>query len=450
MKKRWLRSTALLLVILGLSVSGYVIKPIFWDKVYAGVALEGVDVGGRDKEELAQIIAMWQKQQRNKQISVYYGDTVFKVDAQSIDFDIDVDATVDEVWSFGRKGSFLERVKNIHAALQKGYRIPVRVRYNESKLDNLVDQWRDAIDRPARNAALSIVTGGVVPQEQGRKLDVEDLRPLVLQALKRPDISNVPLPVTLVYPTITVSDLARSGIREMLGNYTTQFDTKDVNRTTNIKLAAWKVNGHIVYPGESFSFNEIVGPREKNFGFKEAMEYVDGELVPGIGGGICQVSSTIYNSALLANLNITERYNHSKPLGYVPLGRDATVVYGALDFKFVNNTATPIMIMAEVDDNKLHVGIFGQVRASEAVELVSVDKQMIPPAIIKQPDGSLYLGETKVEKQGKPGYEITTIRVVRSNGQEIKRETLSRDKYLPDNTIIKVGSKMPPFAAVNN
>lgn len=446
MNKRWLRTLAALAVIASLAGGYAFVKPLFWDRVYAGVALEGVELGGRDKDEVKQILTVWHKQQQNRQITVYYGDTVFKVDAQSIEFTVDVDGTLDEVWGFGRRGTLFERIKNIYTALNKGYRIPLRVSYNESKLDNLVDIWRDEIDRPAKNAALSIVTGGIVPQEQGRKLDIDGLRPLVLQALKRPDVNNVPLPVTLVYPSITVNDVARTGIKALLGSYTTSFDTKDGNRTANIKMAAWKINGHIIYPGETFSFNEIVGPREKDYGFKEAMEFVDGELVPGIGGGVCQVSSTIYNAVLLANLNVIERYNHSKPLGYVPLGRDATVVYGALDFKFSNNTAMPIMVMAEVDGNKLHVGVFGQTRLPESVEIVSANKQVIPPAVVKQPDTTLFLGETKVDKQGKPGYEITTIRVVRHGGQEIRREVLSKDRYLPDNTIIKVGNKMPPFA----
>ncbi|MGI6092603.1 MAG: vanomycin resistance protein VanB [Veillonellaceae bacterium] len=446
MNKRWLRTVAALAILASLTGGYALTKPLFGDRVYAGVALEGVELGGRGKEEVKQILAVWNKQQQNKQITVYYGDTIFKVDAQSIEFTIDVDGTLEEVWGVGRRGTLLERIKNIHAALNQGYRIPLRVSYNESKLDNLVDVWRDEIDRPAKNAALSIVTGGIIPQEQGRKLDIEGLRPLVLQALKRPEVNNVPLPVTLVYPSITVNDVARTGIKELLGSYTTAFNTKESNRTANIKLAAWKINGHIVYPGETFSFNEIVGPREKDYGFKEAMEFVDGELVPGIGGGVCQVSSTIYNAVLLANLNVIERYNHSKPLGYVPLGRDATVVYGALDFKFSNNTDKPIMVMAEVEGNKLHVGIFGQTRLPESIEILSANKQVIPPAVVKQPDATLFLGETKVDKQGKPGYEITTIRVVRQGGQEIRREVLSKDRYLPDNTIIKVGNKLPPFA----
>lgn len=444
MKRKWLWILVASAIIV---LSGWIsfIRPLIYTKVYAGVALEGVDISGKTREQVAQILTMWQKEQHNKQIMVYYGDTIFRLDAQNIDFDIDVDATLEDIWNYGRRGSWWERLKNIRMATQQGYRMPVRIRYNENKLDSVFESWRDAIDRPPRNAALSILTGGIIPQEQGRKLETEALRPIVLQALKKPDTNSVPLPVTPLYPEITVADINRAGIREVMGTYTTTFDAKDSNRTTNIRIAASKINGHIIYPGQTFSFNETVGPREKTYGFKEAMEIVDGELVPGIGGGICQVSSTLYNAALLSNLNVVERYNHSKPLVYVPLGRDATVVFGMLDFKFVNETDMPVMIMAEINNDKLCIGIFGQKRMAETVEIFAAEQQVIQPAVVKEQDNQLYLGETKVDKQGRPGYEVTTIRVVRTQGREIKREVLATDRYLPEDTIVKVGSQLPPF-----
>lgn len=444
--KKWRGVFLAALIFVTGSAGWYCIHFLLWNRVYAGVSLEGVELGGCSREEVAQILTVWQKEQSSRQITAYYDDTLFGLEARAIDFDIDTGATVDEVWNFGRSGSLWERLKNIHLAMTQGCSIPMRVRYNGTKLDNLMEQWKTVIERSPRNATLSLVTGGVVPQEQGRKLETEQLRPLVIQALKGTDAARIALPVTLLYPSITVSDIERTGIREVMGTFTTVFDSADRNRTANIKIAAGKINGQMIDAGGVFSFNEVVGPREKSFGFKEAMEYVDGELVPGIGGGICQVSSTLYNAALLANLEIAERYNHSKPLGYIPLGRDATVAYGVLDFKFVNNTAAPILLMAEVEGNNLVVGIFGPNRPAARVEILSTNRQVIPPAIVKQQDGSLYLGESKVDKQGKPGYEVTTLRVIRLNGQEIRREILSTDRYLPENTIVKFGSLMPPFA----
>jgi len=438
--------TAISIVILISLMFIFLMPSLSYPNIYKGVAVGGVDISGLNRQEVMQLLSFCQQVHHDKKIVLSYGEIVFNIDAASIDFDIDVDSTLDAAFSYGRDGSWWERITKIRAAAQNGYNIPLGAKYNAVKLDVLIEQWQGLIERPASNATLSMTTGGLIPEQQGCRLDGETLRPLVVDAFIKSEDNVIALPVTTLYPEVTVADMARNGISQALSVYTTVFNTQDLNRTANIKLAALKVNGHIIYPGTIFSFNKIVGPREKAYGFKEALEIVDGEFVPGIGGGICQLSSTLYNVVLLANLEIVERYNHSKPLSYVPLGRDATVAFDALDFKFTNNTSRPLMIMAEVNGNKLMVGIFGQSAMAETVEIMSLDKELIPPGIIKKQDDLLYLGETKLEIQGKPGYAVTTLRVVRSGGQEIKREIVSTDRYLPDDTIIKVGTQIPPFA----
>ena len=445
MKKPWLVMTATSSVILIFFGVVFLMASLSYPNIYSGVAVEGMDLSGRSREEVAQLLSQWQKNHQDKNIMLYYGEMVFKVDAASIDFEIDVDAALDAACNYGRDGSWWERINKIKTAAQHGYSIPLGVKYNEVKLNDLITQWGEMIERPARNATLSMVTGGLIPEQQGCRLETDTLRPLVLATFMKTENNMIALPVTTLYPAVTAVDIAKTGISQALSIYTTVFDNQDINRTANIKLAACKANGHIIYPGKIFSFNEIVGPREKVYGFKEAIEIVDGAFVPGIGGGICQLSSTLYNVAILANLDIVERYNHSKPLSYVPLGRDATVVFDQLDFKFVNNTSAPLMIMAEVNGNKLMVGIFGQKPIAESVQIMSVEQEVIPPEVTKKEDDALYLGEFKIDKQGKPGYAVTTIRVVKSGEQEIRREILSKDRYLPDNTIIKVGTRIPPF-----
>ena len=437
--------TAIGILVVGFLGLIFFLSSSFYSKVYKGAVIEGVDVSGYNREEVVELLSAWQSQYHNKSIVVQHGDTKFKVDAANIELDVDVNATLDEVWNYGRRGTWWERLKIIKAGWKEGYPISLAIKYNENKLNGLVDQWKNKIDRPARNAVFNLWTGAVVPHEQGYALEDDILRPLILETFKKSDSNNkIILPVKVIDPKITVDDLANAGIHEMLSSYTTTFKSEDVNRTDNIKLAALKTNGTILYPGSIFSFNEIVGPREKEFGFKEALEIVDGEFVPGIGGGICQVSSTLYNAVLLANLNIVERYNHSKPLSYVPLGRDATVAYDALDFKFVNNTTEPLLIVAEVEGNKLVVGILGQRSLAETVEIKNEQREKIPPAIVKKEDANLYIGETMVEQEGNPSYKVTTVRVVWLKGRQISREVLSKDVYLGEDTIVKVGTKIPP------
>ncbi len=417
-----------------------------YSNIYPGISVAGIDLSGRSRDEALQQLSSLKNTYHDKKITLYYDEMVFRVDGTSINFDIDVNSTIDEAWRYGRDGSWWDRINKIRIAAQQGYELSLKINYDEVKLAHIIEEWQNLIARPPRNATLSIVSGGVIPEQQGRKLASDTLRPLVLSAFVRPEDTVVALPVTTLYPEITVDEIGNAGIRKAMSVYSTLFNNEDINRSINIKVAVEKVNGYILYPGKVFSFNTIVGPREKAYGFKEALEIMDGELVPGVGGGICQLSSTLYNAALLANLEIVERHNHSKPLSYVPLGRDATVVFDGLDFKFANNTSRPIMIMAEVQKNKLLVGIFGQNALDEVVEIISADQEIIQQEIRKKDDESLYLGEFKIDKQGKPGYNISTLRIVRSGNQEVKREVLSRDCYLPDDTIMKVGTQIPPFS----
>lgn len=419
---------------------------LFSSRVYAGVTVDGVSLEGCSREDVQQLLAVWRQELLQKKIKVYYGENSFDLAARQIDLDWDVAAAADEAWNYGRDGGLWTRMKKIYQAREEGYHVTLRVQYNKDKLDRYITKWRQAVEREPRNAAISVQNGTVLPQEQGMRLAVETAGPAVLKALSAVDVPAVILPVVTVPPEVTVQDVAARGIGDLWGSYITEFNEDDANRSANIILAANKINGKILEPGAVFSFNEVVGPREKEYGFKEAMELVDGELVPGVGGGICQVSSTLYNAVLLSNLTIVERYNHSKALGYVPLGRDATVVYGLLDFKFANNTGEPVLITAEIYRGRLSIGLFGREKMKEAVKIISTDKKAILPAEVRKEDQTLYLGETEVEKPGKPGYEITTLRIVESEGQEIKREVLAKDRYLPEDKIIKMGTRMPPFA----
>lgn len=424
-----------------------VIRPsVLNPKIYQGVRIEGVDLSGCSQEDAAKLLKIWQEERHNQVMMLKLGERIFKLEATDIDLDFDVQNALAASWNYGRDGSWWQRLKKIRDARDNGYYISVGVMYNEIKLNRLLEEWKNQLDRPARNATISMETGEVVSEQQGYQLDINELRTLILQSFLQSEGTVVNFPLTILEPEVTTNSLMRMNIHELISSYTTAFNQQDINRSTNIKLAASKVNGQIVYPGATFSFNDNVGPRDKSSGFKEAMEIVDGEFVTGVGGGICQLSSTLYNAAILANLYIAERYNHSKALSYVPVGRDATVVFGILDFKFINNTASPLMIAAQVNGDQLMVGIFGQQSLAEKVEIITKNQKTILPVLRKEQDNSLYVGETKLEKEGKAGISVVVIRLVRLKGQTIKQEILSTDCYPAEDTLLKVGTKIPPFA----
>ena len=167
------------------------------------------------------------------------------------------------------------------------------------------------------------------------------------------------IPLKTVYPKVTTNMLGKEAFPDLLGEFSTTYATYKVNRSTNLRLAGEKINGTVLLPGEEFSYNKVVGERTIAAGFKEAGVYVNGELVDGLGGGICQISSTVFNAALFANMKITEVYYHPYVSSYVPIGRDSTVAYGQKDLKFKNSRNYAVKIECKVSGGVAKCKIYG-------------------------------------------------------------------------------------------
>ncbi|MBR1539898.1 MAG: VanW family protein [Clostridia bacterium] len=219
----------------------------------------------------------------------------------------------------------------------------------------------------------------------------------------------------LIYtkPDVKVTDFGMDAFPDLLGTYTTQY-VNNANRTTNLRLAASKMNGTVIVPGGTFSFNGVVGPRTASRGYKAAAIYSDGTVVNDVGGGICQVVTTLYNAAIQADMDITERRNHSFMPTYVGPGYDATVVYGSQDFKFKNTRDYPIKIVASVEGGYCKVSIYG-LRTNNEYD-ISIETDIIKTMPKKTTGGA-------------KGYVVDSFRVVRQNGQVISREKIARDTY---------------------
>ncbi|MGM0502582.1 MAG: VanW family protein [Bacillota bacterium] len=230
--------------------------------------------------------------------------------------------------------------------------------------------------------------------------------------------------------------IQKYNLHNILATHTTYFDNVDGKRATNIKIAAKKISGTVLQPGEIFSFNKTVGPRTKKNGFKEATEIVNNEFVTGVGGGVCQVSSTLYNSALFAGLEVIDRKNHSRPVNYVPLGRGAAVYYGSIDFKFKNNFSKPIMVISKVVKEQLTVTILGTDPGIN-VKVITSAPQVIDPEVVEKSDNSLTQGVKKIIQKGKVGYKVTTRRIIKNGSAVVENELISEDIYPPIKKIIK-------------
>ena len=246
------------------------------------------------------------------------------------------------------------------------------------------------------------------------------------------------IPLKTLYPNVTTNQIGNEAFPDMLSSFSTSYTSSGYNRSTNIELAAKKLDGYVLMPGETASYNQIVGQRTKAAGFKEGAAYSNGKVVQEVGGGICQVSSTLYNAVLYANLEIVERSNHYFETSYVAAGRDATVSWGTVDFKFKNNRKYPIKIDAIAKNGISKISIMGITEEPE-YEIVIQSKvtSIIPKEEKIENDSSLDEGEEIIEQEGHNGYTSKTYIIKKLNSIIISTEEISSDYYHPLDKIVK-------------
>lgn len=250
------------------------------------------------------------------------------------------------------------------------------------------------------------------------------------------------IPLKFTPPEVGVEDLGNDIFVHNLGTFTSYYKESNVNRSTNVKLASKKINGVILLPGEEFSYNKVVGERTFANGFKEASVYTSSGVVNGLGGGICQVSSTLYNSVLRANLEIVERRNHRYAVSYVPLGTDATVAYGSIDFRFKNNRKYPIKLIASSVNGVCTVSIMGIKEETEYEVIITPKRlQTIPYTTKYIDDNTMFVGTEKQTQYGDNGYKYETYKTLKLNGEVVSTEKISNDSYTPLTRIVRVGTK---------
>lgn len=271
----------------------------------------------------------------------------------------------------------------------------------------------------------------VYPHVIGVDFNVEDVKRYIEE---NPDFIDFTVDLTLTTPEIVTDDIGMEAFPHLLARYSTEY-VNNPNRTTNLRLASNKVNGTVIMPGETFSFNKVVGKRTEAAGYKNAAIFQDGGVTDGLAGGICQISSTIYNAALYADMTITSRRNHMFIPSYVTGGRDATVVWGSTDFKFRNDRDYPIKIESSVSNGEAVVSIYGFKRETEYE--ISIETQKVK-TINYQTERQKKAGYSSGEliQSGANGSVWDSWRVYKLNGEVVKREKLYRDTYSAKNKII--------------
>jgi len=262
------------------------------------------------------------------------------------------------------------------------------------------------------------------------------------KALLEKEQEQYEIALKTLYPAITTDQIGTEAFPDLLATCTTTYITSKVGRTTNLKLASSKINGYVLMPGDTFSYNKVVGKRTAEAGFQLAGVYSGGKEVEGLGGGICQISSTLYNIVVKSNLEIVERENHVFLPGYLPAGQDATVVWGSIDFKFKNTRTYPVKIVSSVGGGYVTMKMYGLKEANEPeISFETVYHQTLYPKTVYEDTTDLPEGQEKVTSSGKNGCKSTTYKVVKQNGQVVSKTVLSNDTYQAMNKYVSRGIK---------
>ncbi len=268
-----------------------------------------------------------------------------------------------------------------------------------------VQAIHDDVYREMQNAYFTTEPRMVYAEVTGVDFNVQDVENAIEQ---NPTADEYAVQLTFIQPEITVQDLGMDPFPDKLSTYSTKY-INNPDRTTNLRLASNKINGTVIMPGETFSFNKVVGRRTVAAGYKDAAIFSDGQVTDGLGGGICQITSTLYDAVVFANLEITSRRNHMFVPSYVTGGRDATVVYGSTDFKFKNSRSYPIKIISSVEGGVATVSIYGYRNENDPEYEIEIETNLV-----KTTATTLVYDAYKVYKQ---------------NGNIVKKEKMSRDTY---------------------
>ena len=277
----------------------------------------------------------------------------------------------------------------------------------------------------------------VYPEVEGIDFDVEKAKEMIAAEVK----DEYVIDLIITKPEVTIEDIGTEAFPDRLSTFSTRYDASDKDRTTNLVLACKKLNGKVIMPGETFSYNAALGPRTYAAGYRNGKIYENGQVVDGLGGGICQISSTLYNAALMSDMEIVERRNHQFVTSYVDKGRDATVVYGLTDFRFKNTRTYPVRLVASAKGGVATVSVYGIKEAdreytySFRTDVIST----IPYTTKYVEDSSLSAGKEVVTQKGTNGLVCKTYMTKMLNGKIVSTKLLSTDTYSAMQRIVKRG-----------
>ena len=428
-------------------------------RIFDGVQIGGIDVSGMTAEEAHEAVETRLNELFQTEITlITTGGNEVKMPFFELAPVWSNPGIVDEAASYTSVGNVIERYKMHKDIEHNGMNFQIEVGYDEGVVRSVVDEKCTAFDTPMENPTLSRNNGEFVITEgkEGYGVDSEQAVYKIQDELFANVVVGNPvveLPVVNKKPQAASEDLAK--VKDVLGSFTTSFTSSGANRSKNVANGCRLINGTLLYPGEEFSALDKIQPFSEANGYYLAGSYLQGQVVESLGGGICQVSSTLYNAVLRAELQVTERHNHSMIVGYVDKSADAAIAEsGGKNFRFVNNTDYPIYIEGYTQDKHITFKIYGvETRpSSHKVEFKSeVIEEKVPDKEVIVPAADYPIGY--VSTQGMHiGYKAKLWKIIYENGTETGREVVNSSTYnpAPRTAVVGIGSTDPGYVNMMN
>lgn len=444
MKKKLLFIILPIVLISGILLGGtYFVntKYINTDTFYEGISVEEIPLNGLTKEEALDLIRSGKEEEINdKGIDLIYEEYTKRINLLDIGYSYNYEEALDQAYQIGREGGFFNRIKKIWDLRDNPVDISLAHSYDTDSIQKIVDLVEEELFIEAEDATISISNGNIEITEDvvGRKLIKDELISLIVENIE--SLENISIPLELTEAEVTKDFLGQ--INGVIGSYSTSFAGSAAGRKFNIGHSSAPFNNMILMPGEEISFNDTTGPRSRQNGYREAPVIVNGELTPGVGGGVCQTSSTLYNALLLADVKVTQRSPHSIAQAYVPKGRDGAVADGYLDLKFKNDYDFPIYLKSSVVGNTVTFSVYGDTTVKDyTVRLDSELVATIAYEVHEQLDSNAEPGSRELVQEGRTGYKARTYRTIIKDGVVVEREEITFDHYPKRDFIYKVGPK---------
>ncbi len=447
--KNGIKILLIILTVLGAASLGgyyyldsYVAKETF----YEGIIIDEIQMSGLTLEDGIQKLKESKEIYETKEITLTvegYPDAIYSMNLSDVDLEFNYDEVAMEAFGVGRSGNVIQRFQTIKDLQTNPKKYTLSPTIKTTNIDSVLDVIAEDIEIEPVDAQFSFQSGQfeIIKPVEGKYLDKDSFKKS-LEMVAGEILTVDSLEISVITQEPKIQEEYYEKINGVIGEFSTSFAGSSVGRSHNVRLSAESFKGMLIMPGQEVSYNKTTGPRQERYGYKEAPVIENGTLIPGIGGGVCQTSTTLYNALLLADIKIIERSPHSIAPGYVPRGTDAAVATGYLDLVFRNDFDYPVMIDSKVEGTRVYFYIYGDMDNRDySINISTSHVATIPYKVHENIDDTIQPGTRELLQEGRNGYKVNAFKSIVKNGVTVSTKQISHDYYRERDYIYKVGPK---------